>query len=258
MRKSALPWVAVLLFGPLAARAADEPREWELGVGLLGLVGGSFISDLEDRDKVLDIQIDDRTRSNVQFPYPGFAGVGGGGGLAVTGSWRGILALEVDLLYAVERAKGDINDVDIEIAQAALHVPILFRAQIPAGAVRPFVMAGPEIVVPLDAEVELEVSPLPVGVPGEGAFFPTTAEGAADTYVAFAFGLGFEFRLPVPDADLRIPFTLRGAYHGVGDKGGDRQSVTCTTTPNRQCTVELKTEWEWQAAATLGLSYYFL
>jgi hypothetical protein len=262
-------WVlaaALVSAGPAAAQtsepaapaplfqAPEREKQWELGVGFLGLVGGSFLSELSDRDKRFPFEVDGQSRGEVVFTYPGFGGVGGGGGLALEANWRGIVGLEVDVLYTRDQGKGDIDGFEITMAQWALHIPLLLKVGLPAGLVRPFLVVGPEFVIPGDPEVSGDLPPL--AVPGVGTA-TASLEGQADPYVAIAFGLGFEFRLPVENADLRIPLTLRGSYNpGVGDKGADRQSLSCSTT-GRACTVTLNSEWEWQAAATLGLAYYF-
>ncbi len=217
---------------------APEPEtQWELGVGFLGQVGGSFSSDLNTKDEITEIN-----GRPVQILYPGFAGVGGGGGLSLAASWRGILALELDVIYARDNGKGDIDGQEISLAQWALHLPVLFRLQLPAGMVRPFLMVGPDFVIPGDVEAESD-------------FVAPVITGTADPYVALAFGLGFEFLLPVENADLRIPFTLRGTYNpGLGDTIDDRADIDCV---GNACAVAIKSEWQWQAAVTLGLAYYF-
>ena len=70
----------------------------------------------------------------------------------------------------------------------------------------------------------------------------------------WTFGLGMEIKLPVPKADIRIPLTLRGSYNpGVEAKAIDRLDGTPTASK-----ATFKTEWQWNAAATLGVAYYFL
>jgi hypothetical protein len=220
-------------------QAPEPEKQWELGVGFLGEVVGSFLTDLKT-----DQERTPKAGALGGILYPGFGGVGGGGGLMLDASWRGILGLELDVLYSRDRGKGDIDGLDIEMAQWALHLPLLFKLQLPAGMVRPYLMVGPEFVIPGDPELKVADE---IINPKYGA--------TADPYVAVAFGLGFEILLPVKDADLRIPFTLRGSYNpGVGDNIEDRAEIACT---GGVCSAALKSEWEWQASATLGLAYYF-
>jgi hypothetical protein len=236
---------------PPAGPATD--REWEVGVGALGYVGGNFLTELEDSKKVVTVHTDHGDKLGA-LPYPGFGGVGGGGGISLDAAWRGIVGLEVDLLYLRDRGKGDVDGYTIEMSQWDLHVPVLLKLELPAGMVRPFLMAGPDFVIPGDTDVKFD-APSSVHFTIEG--LDTHYKGKADPYIALTFGLGFEIRLPTPGVDLRIPLTLRGTYDsGVGDKGDDRESVDCHASTG--CTITLKSEWEWQAAGTLGLAWYFL
>lgn len=199
--------------------------------------------------------------------YPGFAGsaIGGGGFIDLRiMDWGGI---EFDVLQQTDKGKAEltINNVskfDIEIQQASLHMPLLFKLVIPAEVAQPMFFLGPEFVVPTgDREVvEAKQTSGPAGA------FATKFATAPESALRFMFGFGFEFKLPVPVVDVRIPFTLRGAYNpGVSDKRSERQN-TCSSTPEPECNdfngtavtqTEFKTAFQWQAAGTLGLSVHF-
>lgn len=236
---------------------AAEKREWEVGVTAFGLVNGSFLTEIDDNKKTASY--DDR---EYLVLYPGFGGVGGGGGISVVGMWRGIVGLELQLFGSVDKGDGSLQfnniELDFTVGQTALHLPILLRAAVPVAPVRPFVFGGPEIVFPGEAEVTDKKYNFP-----NVALFKPQPGAHADTYVAWAFGLGFEFMLPIDGVDLRIPLTLRGVLNpGAGDTGDDRLKVVCDG-GSSQCPpvfdeLSFKTEWEWQADVTLGLAYYFL
>ncbi len=219
-------------------------REWEVGVSALGFVNGSFLTELSEGDKV-------RTGPNgaqVRALYPGFGGVGGGGGLTVSGMWRGIVGLELGFFYSLDQGKGDLTldttKIDVTLSQEAFHLPIMVKVAAPVKPVRPFLFIGPEFVFPSEPEAE---SSLPVT--------PAVA-AVADNYLTLAFGFGFEFMLPVQGADVRIPLILRGAWNpSLGDSIDDRLDTEgCSVT--EPC--PFVTEWEWQTEVALGVAYYFL
>lgn len=231
---------------PLPATAG--PREFEMGVGLFGMVNGSFFSELDDKDKVV------RTPDGRQavVPYPGFGGVGGGGGLSVVGSWRGILGLELQLFNSLDQGSGDINNIEFTVSQSAWHIPILLRAALPAEHVRPYLYVGPEFVLPGTPEITVSSNAPPA--------FEDLVDAKADTYVAWTAGIGFEFMLP-GDYDLRIPLSFGFTWNpSVGDTVDDRTETEVTCQPNGGCMLVKQTyisEWQYQATAKLGFAWYF-
>ena len=227
-----------------AAAAAETGSQMEIGVHAYGMAIGSFLTEIDESKKVIDVPPSGRAR----VVYPGFGGFSGGGGIAVDVSWRGIVGLQIGLFGSNDVGSGSINDVDFDIGQTALHLPLLLKVAAPVETVRPFFVIGPEFVFPGDAEASTD---FPGGV---------AVAAEADTYLALAFGFGFEFVLPVTGMDVRIPLTLRGAWNpSVEDDINSRASFDVerngTTVLINGAT--FKSEWEWQAAATLGVAFYF-
>lgn len=225
----------------------EVSREWEVGISVLGFVNGSFMTELSDSDKL-------RTTPNGGKRltlYPGFGGVGGGGGLTVSGMWRGIVGLELGFFYSLDQGSGDLTlgaaKIDFTLSQEAFHLPIVLKVAAPVKPVRPFVFFGPEFVFPGEPDAETDSGLIQLVEP---------IAATADNYLTLAFGLGFEFMLPVEGADVRIPLVLRGAWNpSAGDTIDDRIDVDGCGADDI-CT--FKTEWEWQTEVALGVAYYFL
>lgn len=211
----------------------------EIGVHAFGMAVGSFLSEVDDDKKFAMID-----GQRVQVVYPGFGGFGGGGGLMLDVSYRGIIGVQLGFYGTRGGASGSINDIDFEIVQNAFHLPVLLKAAIPTDSVRPYLFLGPEFVFPGDPEVDEDT-------PGGVAVAAT-----ADTYGVFTFGFGFEFMLPVDGMDVRLPFNLRGLYNpGYGNNLDGRATYTADGDVLTGAT--FVTEWEWQAAVSLGLAFYF-
>ena len=250
-------WIVVsattgALFMMAATLVASEARAWrpkkhEFGVGMIGLFGGSGIPKPGSKTHEDAPGVDP-----VEMPYGGFFGLGGGAGLSLAYNFRGFVGVEMDLLYTRDRGSGEFEvgpmSGDYTIAQWALHIPLLVKGTIPYRTVKPFLFLGPELILPADAEVTYT---------GEQTL-PTTVRATNSAHMAFAFGLGVEFALPVKGADLRIPFTLRGSYYpGVGDTFDDRLSdVRLPPGGETPSHFNFETDFKFQFAATLGVAYY--
>ncbi len=227
------PWIT-------AKDGAVVSREWELGFSVYGMGNGSFMFEPDTADKE-------------GLLYPGFGGASGGAGFNLMGSWRGIIGLEVGLMFSSERATGSIADMDFTVGQQALHVPVLLHFAIPLEkGVRPFVFGGPNFVFPGDAEVT-EVDPGLARVTSTSGA-PLTLNAQADNYMTWAVGVGFEFLMPIENQDFRIPLTLRANLNpNSEDKARDK-----LVAPVNGIDYTFKTEWDVQAMATLGFAWYFL
>lgn len=226
----------------------DHMRHVEVGVQLFGFVNGSFLDEPSGKDK--------QNANGAEVLYPGFGGVGGGGGLTIGGMWRGIVGLETGLMFSLDQGTGTVNatgaeDVDYTVGQNALHVPLLLKVSGPLASVRPFGYFGLQWTF---------VS----GVAVQSRDPDSTAAGnlvdvEADDYYSLAFGAGFEFLIPA-GVDLRIPLTFRGTWNpDTPAKAVDRMKCL----PNgcdaaAASTFVYNTEWQYQAAISLGLAYYFL
>lgn len=221
---------------------ARRAKKLELGVGVLGFVNGSFLTEPDEADKVATIQSGNQTLQ-AKIPYPGFAGVGGGGGITTNLMYRGAIGAQLDFLYSVDQGRGEINDVAVEIGQGAFHIPLMLKAAIPLRSVRPFLLLGPEFVIPGEPTVESDLFVAPV-------------KGKADSYVALGFGLGFDFLLPGKH-DLRIPLIIRGAVN-FDVPGGTEGRVTLgdyNPATNELALKSLSTAWQYQAFVMLGFTW---
>lgn len=239
---------------PAPTPAQDDgwvAREFELGATLFGLVNGSFLTEPSEADKYV-VTPDGRRASGV--PYPGFGGVGGGGGASIVGAWRGILGVELQLFDSLDQGSGDINNVEFTIGQTAWHLGLLMRVGLPTTHVRPYLFGGPEFVFPSEAELTFtKTQPQAV---------QDLVGATADDYIAWAMGIGAEFVLP-GDYDLRIPLALRFVLNPtVSDIVEDRtvNDITCPS-PSQPCRLNKQTfvsEWQYQVAVQLGFAWYFL
>jgi len=227
-----------------------KPREWEVGAGGMAYLGGSFLDQPAQSDRF-------KTMGTVEEPvlYPGFAGFGAGGGISLHGMYRGFIGMEVDLFFSRDQGGGSLNipgvaSIDVNIGQTSLHMPVLIKGAIPFRTVRPFIFVGPEFVFPGEADAEVN-----------GPLDKRVKIGAnADTYTVFAYGLGMDICLPIKKVDLRIPITLRGNYNlATPTKAGDRIDEYSVFPGTHAAKVSVfNSEWQYQAAATLGVVYYFL
>ncbi|MGM0576936.1 MAG: hypothetical protein ACQEXJ_14525 [Myxococcota bacterium] len=241
MRWFAAALAALLLLAPDTSSA----REWEVGVSLFPAYPvGSFIDEPSESDKLVT-----QNGTTFKVPYPGFGGVGVGlPTLSFSASWRGIIGLETGFGVTLDRGTGEINTIDLTIEQTTAHVPFLLRVGAPLEGVRPYLFGGVDVVLPLDSKLTTD---------GPGVI-AAEADAEADPYWAWAFGLGFEFILPVESVDLRIPLVLGGTLNpNVEDKAVDRfETLECSA--SGCSTVVIDSAWQYQAYARIGLAWYFL
>lgn len=233
-----------LLWVSLGARTAvaEIAPELELGLGLVTSLGGSFLDQPTDKAQV--------PGGAVSLVYPGFAGVGGGGGLSLELRWRQIFSVELNLLLSLDRGAAYIDLVRVEIGQTAWHVPVLFKAVYPGERLKPWAGLGFAVVQP----VALEANTAPL--------LPETATrigSQAGTYGLLQLAVGLEILLPIDDVDLRVPLGLRGAWNpGSPDAARDRAAYTFRPQdPLVVDTVIFSSEWQYHLGATLGLAVYF-
>ncbi len=184
----------------------DETPFFGWSAGIKGSIGGNYLTPPKDVPAGLgDAPLAD-----------GAGGLGGGGGIA--GEFRalwGHLGLEVDLLF--DRSKnwanityGDVVETDWIFRATSLRIPILVEGYLDGEMVRASLGIGPEFVVGLNADTDVEVT--------SGSQYVSasdlanlrsrfTARTATDTYLAVA--LGFAIKVWV----LSITIDLRYAYN---------------------------------------------
>jgi hypothetical protein len=218
------------------ASAGAEVPGLDVGVGPLGASTGNFLD--EPSEKAV-MSSDGRTYRAV---YPGFGGLGVGGGLALDVRYLGIVGLELDLLFTNDEGTGEINGVEITLGQSAVHLPILFKLAVPSPLVKPNVFIGWEFVFVGDPKISAEQPIL------------AALEAEAQDYQLLIFGLGAELAPPIEGVDLRFPVSLRGAIH-LGDTGKIEDRVEVFPGGAGQ---SFDSRWQWHIYATLGVMYYFL
>lgn len=218
-------------FLPSPAHAAD------IGVGLMGAVGGNFQTK-PDR-KLGDADLN-----------PGFGGLTAGGGLMLDGRvLDGLLGVEVDVLRTSDTGRGTVRlsgpgfaaDYKVTIGQSAWHVPILAKITIPSPLVAPMFFLGPELVFPSSSEATLDGPGAPAGI----------VHSSADSYVMITGGAGVEIKLPLPILDLRIPVGLRVSYNpSLSGSYSDRTKFAANGTT-------YDSAWQIAVNFTAGAALYF-
>lgn len=236
--------LAALVASSVALPAFAKGDAFKLGVGLGGVIGGNFLD--KPSDKTLPLP--NGQRGETSF-YPGFAGMTIGGGLMIDARFIKLLGVEADVFRTSDKGSGDLSinnyKFHITLGQSAWHVPILAKLVVPAPIVAPEFFVGPEFVFPGKGSLTIDKP----GLPPIGA--------TADNYTMITFGAGLEIKLPLPVVDLRIPFQLRGGYNpGVSSKLEDRTDTTVSSSGGVQVK-SIKSEWKFQAVATLGAELYF-
>lgn len=207
----------------------------DIGLGLMGIVGGNFQNKPE------------KSASDLPgLENPGFGGLTAGGGLMVDGRiLDGLLGLEVDVLRTSDKGTGTITEngfsLKVTVGQGAWHVPVLAKLTIPSAVVAPMFFLGPEFVFPSKGQVATDPA-LPPGF---------DIKESADNYVVVTGGGGVEIKLPLPILDLRIPIGLRFSYNpGLSSTFSDRTHVVGTT-------LTYNSEWKYAVNLTAGAALYF-
>jgi hypothetical protein len=232
-------WCAAAAWAVIPAK--EDPREFELGAGAFFDAGGEFMTQPTDNK-------DGSTTASI--PFNGFAGFSPGGGIGLEFRYRGIVGLELDFVRRSQVAQSEftIEGVDFgwRIQQPATQIPFLVKLTAPVGIVRPNLFGGIEAVIPGDPTVTPPDWPVDLDL---------TAQSGSWMYVTF--GLGFETALPIEDVDLRIPFNIRLSTNpSLPDSAFER--ATYTIDEGRLVRIDYVAEWQYQAAVTIGVWYYFL
>ncbi|MBA2320425.1 MAG: hypothetical protein H0V89_04650 [Deltaproteobacteria bacterium] len=219
--------------------AKEDPREFELGAGAFFDAGGEFMT-----------QPDDNIDGQPGLPYNGFAGFSPGGGIGIDFRYRGIIGLELDFVRRTQVAKSEFTidgtTFPWSIRQSATQIPVLVKLTAPVGLVRPNLFGGIEAVIPGDTSVV---------DPEWNVDVDLTAD--AGTWMYVTFGLGFEFALPIEEHDLRIPLNIRLSTNpSLPESAFERATYDVENGVLEG--VDYVSEWQYQAAVTLGLFYHFL
>jgi hypothetical protein len=241
----------------LAAATPARADLVDVGVGVIGGVGGNFLDKPGDKAYPPFAESDPTS-------YPGFGGVNYGFGLALDVRLIKFLGLEVDLLKQKDRGHADwdfsVNNqpkqtYKMEIGQDAWHIPVLLKGVIPLPLLAPMAFLGIDFVSPGTPDASV--------TPSGSVPAPFAVKAHADSYKMLMGGIGFEIKLPIPGVDIRLPFMLRAALNtGTSDKLVDRQnigSVPVGGDPSRRQIIEsdYRSEWKYQAMATLGAQIFF-
>lgn len=237
---------AVLSSSVLAVSSAHAFDVVSLGVGFQGVIGGNFLD--KPDNKIYNLP---DGRSGPMTPsYPGFGGFSYGGGLAFDVRFLEIVGLEVDVIRSSDKAHADVDfgngarTYTVNVGQAAWHVPVLLKGVLPLPVLSPFVLVGPEFVMP-GTPVNETPAEYPAGY----------VKSSASSYKMWTFGLGAEASIPGLSA-LRIPFSIRGSYNpSTGNSVNDR--ARWDVTGNKVNGTTYITEWKFRPEITLGVSYFF-
>jgi hypothetical protein len=227
--------------------------DWEVGFELAGFVVGSFIDKPSASQKIATLGT-----TKAQYPYPGFAGVGGGGGLTINALWKGVIGVQLGLWNAQESASGTLDIYDytrpgasgtkheMTFSKSSWHLPVLLKLAAPTKTVRPFLVVGGDFIFPSTSDLD------------------TTYLGASaddQSYSAFHFGFGLDFLMDIDGVDVRIPLNFRGNYNtGLGDTVDDRVDFSgCSVGMGNTvgCSgYSYRTDWQYQAFVSLGIAVY--
>jgi hypothetical protein len=180
------------------------------------------------------------TAGERSLSYPGFGGPSLGGGLALEVRALGLIGIEVDGIFSRDRGDGSLGQATVDIGQNAVHIPVLLKGVAPLPGVRPFLVAGPEFVLPLPSRAESE----PPGA--------IRAVVGTERSTMLTGGLGGEVKFPLPSLDLRASFFFRGSYR-AGSSGALAERVT----PLPSGALILDGRWRYQALLGVSLGVFF-
>lgn len=234
----------VLQFG-LVLGASSARAGWrdvvEVGVTLQGL-GGSSYSSTPDvlRAEVEGVEVE-------PVPYEGWWGASGGAGLGAEARAWHWLGLELGLILAKDNGDEEMNQGELHGENIALHMPFVVKFVVPVRGLRPLLLAGVEVVVPMATRATYSADDLEV-----------TAH--ADTYTLIHTGLGFEVDLPIEGLDIRVPFVFHlGVNPAASDDVGDKASYSGVRTGPvaRVERIDFNLAFDAHVYFTTGLTWFF-
>ena len=134
----------------LLAPAIASPLPLKGGVGVFFHGAGTFL-DQPDQNEV----------DGFLVPAQGWGGFGAGGGVALELRAFDAVGVEFDVIRRVDAASSSftLNNVEypFDASQPAWHLPVLFKAGLPTGVVRPHLVGGGLWVIPGDATITQKV-----------------------------------------------------------------------------------------------------
>jgi hypothetical protein len=209
----------------------------DIGVGVVGLAGGSIIDQPDGSD-------------NASKAYPGFAGSRVGVGGVVEARFLGIVGVEAGYIVSTDKGEGDVTllgkSIAASLGQSASHIPVMLKLVAPLPIFAPFIGAGVDFVKPGSCESSLKL---------EGVTVPTTCYN--DGYSMWTGALGAEISLPFLDF-IRFPISVRGSAHrDFGDGLSDRGAITTDATTGIPTSAKLRSEWRYDVYGTVGASIFF-
>jgi hypothetical protein len=172
-----------------------------------------------------------------------FSGTVLGAGLSLDARLVGIVGAEVDFFRSEDKGSGEPKvgglGVKVTVGQPSLHVPMLAKVVLPLPLLSPFVVFGPEFVIPGKSEATVSVN-------------GTNAKAYAEGYTMLTGGIGMEIKLPIPALDIRIPMSARLSLNPKSSSElAQRVNVDLTGTAT------FRSEWKYQGLATLGVAFYY-
>lgn len=235
----ALTVVSLCLTSPVARAAEGDSKQWSAGAQTL--LGGSLYGAPDN-------------------PPPGYEGLGfveeAGGfswGIGAYGEFRPIryFGLSLGLGYDRIRLQRDVTynnvvDTTESVTASNLRLGLLAKGIVPGPFGRAWLGLGPEFLVPLSADADIEVT-------GGQQFAPAnlsdliSAKTASSTLLTFGLGLVFDA------GPVEIPFDLRASRNLSEDSDwADRVNANPTTL---EYEVTARASWDFRLGVGVGTAF---
>lgn len=224
----------------VALEKAAKVSRVKVGVGALGVAGGSFMTQPEDR--ALD-------GASEPLPYSAMAGFSPGYGASLDVRAFGVVGLEVDVIRSTDTALSHylVNDQEVpfQVIQPAWHVPLLLKLHAPSPVIRPNLQLGAQLVLPIATNVEVEGN------------LPFALSAEAEPYLLWVAGVGAEVKLPIAGADIRLPISFRAGFNTPFNERAIDRALYGLDDEGYVTSMEMRSEWEVHGAVTAGLTWYW-
>jgi len=222
-------------------------------LGLVGVLGGNFLEAPTDQT----IEVGGTHGQPMGLPYePPFAGLTGGGGLALQARIRDYFGVELDVLRTRDQGEANFSisqagvtrDFTLELAQSAWHMPLLLQGILPGEIASPMLLIGPEFVVCESAEANI--------VHGQNPY-PTEFAATARSYLMVTLGLGAELKIPWAELDLRVPLSARVSVTPSVSDTRQGRALYYGADINHVSRLEHEVKWKYQVELAVGASVHF-